>query len=66
MMKKIKEFIKNLNKVQLILYIMLMIIDIYILGSVDFIKYKIYGFLFVVINVCLISFIRYGGKDKEE
>ena len=64
-MKKIKDFIKNLNKIQIFLYFVLIIVDIYILGSIDFIKYKLYGFLFVVVNACLISFIKYGGKNKK-
>lgn len=63
-MQKIKNLIKQLNTIQLILYIVLMIIDIYVLGSIDFINNKIYGILFVVINTCLIVFIKYGGKDK--
>ncbi|MBE6160367.1 MAG: hypothetical protein E7157_04920 [Lactobacillales bacterium] len=60
-----KKYIKELNKTQLVLYIILMIIDIYVLGSIDFVEHKIYGVLFVVINACLISFIKYGGKDKK-
>ena len=48
-----------------ILYIILMVIDIYILGSIDFIEHKIWGALFVVVNACLIYFIKYAGKDKE-
>lgn len=60
-----KKFIKELNKTQLILYIILMIIDIYILGSIDFVEHKIYGVLFVVVNACLITFIKYSRKDKK-
>lgn len=63
-MEKIKKFIKELNCIQIILYIILMVIDIYILGIIDFIENKLYGFIFVVVNVCLIFFIRYGRNDK--
>lgn len=63
-MEKIKNIIKELNSIQLILYIILIIIDIYILGSIDFIEDKIYGVIFVVVNACLISFIRYARNDK--
>lgn len=48
-----------------ILYVVLILIDIYILGSIDFIEHKIGGVLFVVVNACLIHFIKYAGKDKE-
>jgi len=60
-----KKIMKDLNKVQIISYIILMIIDIYILGSIDFVEHKIYGVLFVVINSCLITLIKYSVKDKE-
>jgi len=60
-----KKIIKDLNKVQIISYIILMIIDIYILGSIDFVEHKIYGVLFVVINSCLITLIKYSVKDKK-
>lgn len=60
-----KKIMKDLNKVQIISYIILMIIDIYILGSIDFVEHKIYGVLFVVINSCLITLIKYSGKDKK-
>ena len=60
-----KKIIKDLNKVQIISYIILMIIDIYILGSIDFVEHKIYGVLFVVINTCLITLIKYSVKDKK-
>lgn len=63
-MEKIKNFIKELNCIQIILYIVLIVIDIYILGIIDFIENKLYGFIFVVVNACLISFIRYGRNDK--
>ncbi len=63
-MKKIKVFLKKLNKIQMIFYVLLFVADIYILGSVDFISNKLYGFLFVVINACLISFIKYGKSSK--
>lgn len=65
-MEKIKKFIKKLNKIQIVLYIILIAVDIYILGSIDFIEYKILGVLFVVVNICLNSFIRYGGKNDEK
>ena len=55
-MKKIIKFI---------LYAVLIIADIYILGSIDFIEHKIWGVLFVVANACLIHFIKYAGKDKK-
>jgi len=55
---------KNLNKVQIFLYVVLMLIDIYILGIVDFIEHKLYAVLFVVINMCLISFIKFGGTKR--
>lgn len=64
-MEKFKDFLKNLNKIQIALYVFLMVIDIYILGSIDFIEHKIYGVLFVVVNVCLISFIKYGGNNNK-
>ena len=60
-----KKIIKDLNKIQIISYIILMIIDIYILGSIDFVEHKIYGVLFVVINSCLITLIKYSVKDKK-
>lgn len=65
-MEKIKKFLKELNKIQIILFIILIIVDIYILGNIDFIEHKIRGVLLVVINICLISFIRYGGKNDEK
>ena len=65
-MEKIKKFIKKLNKIQIVLYIILIVVDIYILGSIDFIEHKILGALFVVINVCIISFIKYGGKGNKK
>lgn len=64
-MEKIKNFIKELNCIQIILYIILMVIDIYILGIIDFIENKLYGFIFVVVNACLISIIKYGKNDKK-
>ena len=64
-MRNIKEFFKNLNKIQIILYVILMVADIYILGSIDFIKYKLYGVIFVIINACLIAFIKCGGTNKK-
>lgn len=64
-MDKLKKIIKELNVMQLILYAALMIIDIYILGSIDFVEHKLYGVLFVVVNACLITFIQYGGKEKK-
>lgn len=60
-----KKFMKELNKTQLVFYLILMIIDIYILGSIDFVENKIYGVLFVVINACLITFIKYSGNGKK-
>ena len=60
-----KKIMKDLNKIQIISYIILMIIDIYILGSIDFVEHKIYGVLFVVINSCLITLIKYSEKDKK-
>ena len=60
-----KKIMKDLNKVQIISYIILMIIDIYILGSIDFVEHKIYGVLFVVINSCLITLIKDSVKDKK-
>ena len=63
-MEKIKKFINNLNKIQIILYVILIVADIYILGSVDFIEHKLYAVLFVVINMCLISFTKFGGKNN--
>lgn len=63
-MEKIKNFIKELTRIQIILYIILMVIDIYILGIIDFIENKLYGFIFVVVNACLISIIGYGRTDK--
>ena len=65
-MEKVKKFLKELNKIQIVLYIILIAVDIYILGSIDFIKHKILGVLFVVINVCIISFIKYGGKVNKK
>ena len=65
-MEKIKKFIKKLNKIQIVLYIILIAVDIYILGSIDFIEHKILGTLFVVVNICLISFIRYGIIDYKK
>lgn len=64
-MEEIKEFLKKLNIIQIVLYVILMGIDIYILGSIDFIKHKLYGVLFVVVNTCLITFIKYGGKNSK-
>ena len=64
-MKKIKEFLKKLNIIQIVLYIILMGIDIYILGIIDFIELKLYGVLFVVVKTCLITFIKYGGKNSK-
>lgn len=64
-MKKIKEFFKKLNIIQIVLYVILMGIDIYILGSIDFIEHKLYGVLFVVLNTCLITFIKSGGKNNK-
>jgi hypothetical protein len=58
--EKIKNQIKELSKLQLFLYFILMVIDIYLLGTIDFIEHKLYGVLFVIINACLISFIKYG------
>ena len=65
-MEKVKKFLKELNKIQIVLYIILIAVDIYILGSIDFIEHKILGALFVVINVCIISFIKYGGKVNKK
>ena len=65
-MEKIKKFIKKLNKIQIVLYIILIAVDIYILGSIDFIEHKILGVLFVVVNICLNSFIRYGIIDYKK
>ena len=65
-MEKVKKFLKELNKIQLVLYIILIAVDIYILGSIDFIEHKILGTLFVVVNICLISFIRYGIIDYKK
>ena len=42
-----------------------MIVDIYILGSIDFIEHKLWGVLFLVVNACLIHFIKYAGKNKD-
>lgn len=64
-MEKIKEFIKNLNKIQIFLYLILIVADIYILGNIDFLRHKLYGVLFVIINACLISFIKYGGNNNK-
>ena len=64
-MKKFKEFFKKLNIIQIVLYVILMGIDIYILGSIDFIEHKLYGVLFVVLNTCLITFIKSGGKNNK-
>jgi len=65
-LEKIKKFIKKLNKIQIVLYIILIAVDIYILGSIDFIEHKILGVLFVVVNICLNSFIRYGIIDYKK
>lgn len=65
-MEKVKKFLKELNKIQIVLYIILIAVDIYILGSIDFIEHKILGTLFVVVNICLISFIRYGIIDYKK
>jgi uncharacterized membrane protein YkgB len=65
-MEKIKKFINNLNKIQIILYVILIVADIYILGSIDFVRHKLYGILFVVMNACFISFIKYGGKKNKQ
>jgi len=56
---------KKKKLVKFMLYAILMVADIYILGSVDFIEHKIWGVLFVVVNACLIEFIKYAGKDKK-
>lgn len=61
-MRNIKDFFKTLNKMQISLYVILMAVDIYILGNIDFVEHKLYGVLFVVLNSCLITFIKYGGK----
>lgn len=53
------------KSIKWILYVLLMLADIYILGSIDFIEHKIWGVLFVVVNACLIHFIKYAGKVKE-
>ena len=65
-MEKVKKFLKELNKIQIVLYIILIAVDIYILGSIDLIEHKILGTLFVVVNICLISFIRYGIIDYKK
>ena len=64
-MEKVKKFLKELNKIQIVFYIILIVVDIYILGSIDFIEHKILGVLFVVVNICLNSLIRYEGKNDE-
>lgn len=51
--------------IKLILYAVLMVTDIYILGSIDFFEHKIWGVLFVVVNICLVHLLGYVGKDKE-
>lgn len=65
-MGKIKEIFLNLNKIQIILYVILMVVDIFILGSIDFIEHKLYGVIFVVINACLIAFIKCGGTNNKQ
>lgn len=50
----------RLNKIKIVLYLILMTIDIYILGVIDFIDHKLYGVLFVLLNFCLITFIKCG------
>jgi hypothetical protein len=62
--EKIKKQIKELSKLQLCLYFILMVIDIYILGTIDFIEHKLYGVLFITINACLILFIKYGRNKR--
>lgn len=64
-MEKMINIIKELNITQLVLYIILMIIDVYVLGIVDFIEHKLYGVLFVVVNACLIFIIRCCQKNKK-
>lgn len=64
MMQKFKAFLKSLSLVQIFLYVALMAADIYILGCVDFIEHKLLGVAFVVLNACLITLIRYGGKKN--
>ncbi len=64
---KIIKYIRSnysIKPIKIILYFVLMCIDIYVLGVIDFIEHKLYGVLFVVINACLIAFIRYGGRKK--
>ena len=64
-LEKVKKFLKELNKIQIVLYIILIVVDIYILGSIDFIEHKILGVLFVEINACIIFFIKYGKGNKK-
>ena len=46
--------------------IVLIGIDTHVLGSIDFIKYKIYGILFAVINACLMLIIQYCKKSRNK
>ena len=64
MIEKVKKHIKELNRIQILLYLILIIVDIYILGIVDLIGLKMY--LFILINYCLIYFIKYGAKGKNK
>lgn len=63
-MTKEKDMEKQ-KYIKLILYAVLMVTDIYILGSIDFFEHKIWGVLFVVVNTCLVHLLGYVGKDKE-
>lgn len=64
-MDKLKNFLKSLNRVQITLYIILAITDVYFLGITDFIEHKLYGILFVVINACLIWLIKHKISNKQ-
>ena len=64
MIEKVKKIVKELNRMQILLYVVLIIVDIYILGIVDLVGLKMD--LFILINFCIISFIYYGAKGKKE